>query len=111
MSDGVLAQIVVGVFLLMLGGICGWIVTRQAKHADDLALVQRALDVALNDIAHLKEKASTHTNHIDTLFEMKTMMATMGAEIKALSETMPSVMQVMSQMAGILVKRAQQSAA
>lgn len=100
------SQIILSIFLLMLGGVSGWIVTRITKHADAMGKIERDLAVALNDIAHLKEKANTHTAHIDALFEMKTIMAQMQAQVAALSDVMPQVMQVMQQMAALLVKKA-----
>lgn len=105
--DNVITQMFVAVLLLLIGGVCGWITTRVTKIADDLATTQRDLAVALNNITHLTAKAETHTNHIDALFEMRTVIVQTQAELKTLSETLPQVMAVMQELVSLVVRRQQ----
>lgn len=105
--DQLITQVIGGVVLLLLGGFCGFLLDRVTKQGDALAVTQSALAVALNDITHLKEKAGTHTHHIDTLFEMKTTMATMDARVEQISKTLPEALALMTQLATLLVKKAE----
>lgn len=103
-------EIFVAVLLLLIGGVCGWITTRVTKIADDLSDTRRQLAVALNNIDHLTNKTATHTNHIDSLFEMKTAIVSTQAELKVLSETLPQVMAVMQQLVTLIVRNRQNAA-
>ena len=104
--DILFSQVLVATFLMLLGGSSAYLMGRLTRVSDDHAETRRALAVALNDIDHLKQKALTHTTHIDTLFEMKNAMAAMQMEVKSLSETLPQMMGVMQQLVGIVVRRA-----
>lgn len=104
--EGIFAQVLVGLFLLMCGGIVGWIAMRVTKATDMVSTMDTRLSVAINDIEHLKEKTATHTGHIDKLFEMQKSIVEIQTQVKHLSETMPQVLGVMTQLAALAQKRA-----
>lgn len=101
-----LAQLVIAIFLLLLSGSCAFVMGRLMKLSDAHAETQGTLRVAIAEIKHLQNKAATHTNHIDTLFEMKTQVAAIEAQMKQLADTLPQAMHLMSQLASIALKKA-----
>lgn len=100
------AQIIIAIFLLLLSGAGAFVMGRLTKISDEHSETQRALAVALNDIAHLKEKAVEHHGRIDDLAEMKAQMAAIVERVEQIANTLPEALKLMSQLAAIAIKRA-----
>lgn len=101
-----LEQIILTLFLMLLSGASAYLMGRLTKLGDAQAETKTVVAAALKDIEHLREKANTHTSHIDTLFEMKTMMAEMGAAVRHMAETQPEMLRLMNQLASIALRKA-----
>jgi hypothetical protein len=103
-------QIILSLFLMLLGGACAFMLGRITKLGDAHEETRVLLASAITNIATLAAADTVHQKNIDRLYETKTNMsdslARMETGLEHVSQVLPDAMQLMRQLAQIALRKA-----